>query len=179
MAVSKIYNSDEVLRGYEKFWLVVYRLLKGKGLHFFSGPKNYGQVISKMTTKGKYDPEKSVINFTVPDERQLHSQDRILGRIIQPGIIDASMNMLKNHKDIVLMADCKHLAKGLTGDRMVDVNLWGHEKRPTLQEKLQTFRQDFQTVTAQVQLLPDASILQCHIDLKYTMQLITSKIRNV
>ena len=160
----------------KKFWLVVYRLLKGKGLRFFSGPKNYGQVISKMITRGKYDPEQSEINFAVPDERQLRSQDRILGRIIQPGIIDASMNMLENHKDIVLMADCKHLAKGLTGDRMGDVNLWGHEKRPTLQQKLQTFRQDFQTVTAQVQSLPDASILQCHIDLKYTMQLITSKI---
>ena len=163
----------------KKFWLVVYHLLKGKGLRFFSGPKNYGQVISKVTTRGKYDPEKSEINFAVPDERQFCSQDRILGRIIQPGLIDASMNMLKNHKDIVLMADCKHLAKGLTGHMMGDVNLWGHEKRPTLQEKLQTFRQDFNTVTVQVQLLPNASILQCHIDLKYTMQLITSKIRNV
>ena len=163
----------------KKFWLVVYRLLKGKGLRFFSGPKNYGQVISKVTTRGKYDPDKSEINFAVPDERQLRSQDRILGRIIQPGLIDASMNMLKNHKDIVLMADCKRLAKGLTGHMMGDVNLWGHEKRPTLQEKLQTFRQDFNAVTAQVQSLPNASILQCHIDLKYTMQLITSKIRNV
>ena len=163
----------------KKFWLVVYHLLKGKGLRFFSGPKNYGQVISKMTTRGKYDPEQSEINFAFPDERQLCSQDRILGRIIQPGIIDASMSMLENHKDIVLMADCNRLAKGLTGDRMGDVNLWGHEKRPTLQQKLETFRQDFQTVTYQVQSLPDASILQCHIDLKYTMQLITSKIRNV
>ena len=44
------------------------------------------------------------------------------------------MNMPKNHKDIVLMADCTRLAKGLRGDRMGDVNLWGHEKRPTLDE---------------------------------------------
>ena len=163
----------------KKFWLVVYRLLKGKGLRFFSGPKNYGQVISKVTTRGKYDPDKSEINFAVPDERQLCSQDRILGRIIQPGLIDASMNMLKNHKDIVLMADCKRLAKGLTGQMMGDVNLSGHEKRPTLQEKLQTFRQDCNAVTDQVQSLPNATILQSHIDLKDTMQLITSKIRNV
>ena len=163
----------------KKFWLVVYCLLKGKGLRFFSGPKNYGQIISKVTTRGKYDPEKSEINFAVPDERHLCSQDRILDRIIQPGLINTSMNMLKNHKDIVLMADCMHLVKGLTGHMMGDVNLWGHENRPTLQEKLQTFRQDFNAVTAQVQSLPNASILQCHIDLKYTMQLITSNIRNV
>ena len=96
----------------KKFWLVVYHLLKGKGIRFISGPKNYGQVISKTTTRGNYDPEKSDINFAVPDERYLHTQDGILGRIIQPGIIEGSMNMLKNHKDIVLMADCKQLAKG-------------------------------------------------------------------
>ena len=63
----------------KKFWLVVYRLLKGKGIRFFSGPKNYGQVISKTTTRGNYDPEKSDINSAVPDERYLHTQDGILG----------------------------------------------------------------------------------------------------
>ena len=85
----------------KKFWLVVYRLLKGKGIRFF------GQVISKTTTRGNYDPEKSDINFAVPDERYLRTQDGILGQMIQPRIIEGSMNMLKNHKDIVLMADCK------------------------------------------------------------------------
>ena len=63
----------------KKFWLVVYRLLKGKGICFFSGPKNYGQVISKTTTRGNYDPEKSDTNFAVPDERYLLTQDGILG----------------------------------------------------------------------------------------------------
>ena len=62
------------------------------------------------------------------------------------------MNMLKNHKDIVLMADCKQLAKGLRGDRMGDVNLWSHEKRPTLDDKLQTFRQDTQSINHQIQV---------------------------
>ena len=118
-----------------------------------------------MTTTGKYEPEKSDINFAVPDERHLHSQDRILGRIIQPGIIDASMNMLENHKDVVLMADCKCLAKGLTGYRMGDVNLWGHEKRPTLNEKLQTFQHND---------LSGPVITRC-----LNMQLITSKISKV
>ena len=163
----------------KKFWLVVYHLLKGKGIRFFSGPKNYGQVISKATTRGHYDPEKSDINFAVPDERYLCTQDGILGRIIQPGIIEGSMNMLKNHKDIVLMADCKRLAKGLRGDRMGNVNLWGHEKRPTLDDKLQAFHQDTQTITHQIQSLPNDHILQCHVHLKYVLKLITSKIRDV
>ena len=87
--------------------LVVYHLLKGKGLCFSSGPKNYRQIISKTTTRGNYDPEKLDINFTVPDEWYLCTQDGILGQMIQPEIIDTSMNMLENHKDNVLMANCK------------------------------------------------------------------------
>ena len=38
------------------------------------------------------------------------------------------MKIIENHKDIVLMADCKRLAKGLRSDRMGDVDLWGHQK---------------------------------------------------
>ena len=52
----------------KKFWLVVYRLLKGKGIRFFSGPKNWGQVVSKDAQLGNYDPKCSEINFAVPDE---------------------------------------------------------------------------------------------------------------
>ena len=141
----------------KKFWLVVYRLLKGKGLRFFSGPKNYGQVISKETTKGKYDPKKSEINFAVPDERYLRTQDRVLGRLIPPGIIKDSMKIIKNHKDIVLMADCKRLAKGLRSDRMGDVDLWGHEKPPILQQKLNKFRDECNHINISIESLPNAS----------------------
>ena len=62
---------------------------------------------------------------------------------------------------------------------MGDVNLWGHERRPTLAEKLQAFCQDSQTVTDQIQSLPNADLLKCYIDLKYVLKLITSKICDV
>ena len=91
----------------KRFWLVVYQLLKGKGLRFFSGPKNYSQVVSKDTTRGKYDPKKSEINFAVPDEQYLRCQDKILGQIIPPGMIDDSFKIVQHHQDVVLMADCK------------------------------------------------------------------------
>ena len=48
---------------------------------------------------GHYDQNKSDINFTVPDEQYLCSQDRVLGCIIPPGIISSSVNILENHKD--------------------------------------------------------------------------------
>ena len=163
----------------KKFWLVVYRLLKGKGLRFFSGLKNYGQVITGEAARGHYDPDKSEINFAVPDERYLRSQDRVLGRIIPPGIISSSVNMLQNHKDVVLMADCKRLAKGLRGIRMGDVDLWGHEKRPTLEEKLNLFRDDLRIVTAQIKSLPNTGVLRCHNDLRSTLKLLTIQVKDV
>ena len=67
------------------------------------------------------------------------TQDRVLGQLIPPGIIEHSMKIIENHKDIVLMADCKRLAKGLRSDRMGDIDLWGHEKPPILQQKLNKF----------------------------------------
>ena len=97
--------------------------------------------------KGKYNPKKSEVNFAVPDERYLRSMDRVLGRIIDPGIIDDSMKMIEGHKDIVLMADCKRLAKGLKGDSLGDVNLWGHEGNPTMKEKLTEFRRQYSYLT--------------------------------
>ena len=59
----------------KKFCLVVYRLLKGKGLRFFSGPKNYGHVISKETTKGKYDPRN--LKLTLQFQMNVISEPRI------------------------------------------------------------------------------------------------------
>ena len=53
------------------FWSIVYRLCKGVGLKFFSGEKNWGQVFCKETEKSEYSPDKSKINFAVPDEKNI------------------------------------------------------------------------------------------------------------
>ena len=66
----------------KKFWCVVYRLLKGKAIHFFSGSKNWGHVISKISGRGRLDPKKSNVNFAVPNERYLRNIDNVMGRII-------------------------------------------------------------------------------------------------
>ena len=52
----------------KKFWSVVYRLLKGKGIQFFSGTKNWGHIILKMSKRGQMNPKDSKINFAVPNE---------------------------------------------------------------------------------------------------------------
>ena len=121
----------------KKFWLIVYQLLKGKGIRFFSGPKNWKQVVSKEAKLGQYDPKSVEINFAVPDKRYLRCQDRRFGKLIQLGIMKDSLRILQDHPDVVLMADCKRLSKGLKGECLGDIDLWSHEGPPTLGDKLQ------------------------------------------
>ena len=116
------------------FWSIVYRLCKGAGLKFFSGEKNWGQVVGKECARSNYNPNKSKINFAVPSERVLRNFDEQLPKIIPPGKIHKCLNLLKGEKDIVLMADGKLVTKGLKEHFCGDVNLFGHEVNPNIAE---------------------------------------------
>ena len=118
----------------KKFWMIVYRLCKGVGLKFFSGEKNWGQVINKSTSKSKYSPTKSKVNFAVPDEKILRNYNSLLPKDIQPGKTESCLNLLTNKKDIIIMGDGKMVMKGLTTNFERDVNLFGHEKEPNLND---------------------------------------------
>ena len=95
------------------FWSVVYRLCKGVGLKFFGGEKNWGQVVTRSSKKSHYSPTKSKINFAVPDEKILREHSNKMPKIIQPGKIRCTLEMLKDEKDVVIMADAKLVTKGL------------------------------------------------------------------
>ena len=114
------------------FWTIVYRLCKESGLKFFSGSKNWGQVVNKECEKSKYSPDNAKINFAVPDKKVLHAYKSGLLKVIPPGKLDKCMEMLRNKKDIVLMANSKLVTKGLKTDFLGDVNLFGHEHNPNL-----------------------------------------------
>ena len=118
----------------KKFWTIVYRLCKGVGLKFFSGEKNWGQVVNKSTSKSKYASINSKINFAVPDEKVLRTFNRVLPKIIPPGKIESGLNLLNNKKDIIIMGDGKMVMKGLKTNFEGDVNLFGHEKEPNLND---------------------------------------------
>ena len=94
-------------------------------------------------------------------------------------MIKDSFKILEHHKDVVLMADCKRLVKGLKSVRMGDVDLWGHEKPPTLQEKLDKYQDECGHLKNSIQFIPNWPIVYCHDDLKYVLQLITTKICDV
>ena len=116
------------------FWSIVYRLCKGAGLKFFSGEKNWGQVVAKECQRSHYNPNRSKINFAVPSERVLRHFDAQLPKIIPPGKIHRCLDLLKGQKDIILMADGKLVTKGLKENFCGDVNLFGHETNPNIAE---------------------------------------------
>ena len=76
------------------FWTIVYRLCKGTGLKFFSGSKNWGQVVNKTSEKNRYSPDIACINFAVPDEKVLRDYRHELPKIIPPGKIHQSLELL-------------------------------------------------------------------------------------
>ena len=116
------------------FWSIVYRLCKGVGLKFFGGSKNWGQVVAKECGKSKYEPHLSKINFAVPDEKVLRDMNCIMPKIIPPGKISSTMRIIQDKQDIIIMGDAKLVTKGLKKDFCGDVNLFGHEINPNLDD---------------------------------------------
>ena len=87
--------------------------------------------------------------------------------------------MIRDHQDIVLMADCKRVSKGLKSENMGDVNLWGHEHPLTLQQRLDQMHKECSYLRGRLQSLPYDCVFQLHINLKYLLQLVMTKIRDI
>ena len=92
------------------------------------------RLLARLSEKSNYSPAKSKLNFAVPNEKILRDFGRIFPKIIPPGKIQCTMDMLKNKNDIVIMGDAKLVTKGLKDDFSGDVNLFGHEQNPNLNE---------------------------------------------
>ena len=116
------------------FWSIVYRLCKSSGLKFFAGEKNWGQVVSNECGRSRYTPDKSKINFAVPSESVLRYINRRLPKVIPPGKIHQSLDLLSNQKDVVLMADGKLVTKALKENFCGDINLFGYEIDPNIND---------------------------------------------
>ena len=130
----------------KKFWSIVYRLCKGVGLKFFSGEKNWGQVVNKKSKKSRYRPQDSKINFAVPDEKVLRDYNKILPKIIPPGKIAKGLNLLSGKDDIIMMGDGKLVAKGLKMNFEGNINLFRHETNPNLNQLIQELKSKLEFV---------------------------------
>ena len=98
-------------------------------LWLLSGSKNQGDLQSKQTTRGRFNPEDSRINFAVPSEKS-------------PGIIEEAIKLLDKDKEYIMMIDGKKIAPALGPNDIGDINLWGLEK-PTITERKEKKYKDF------------------------------------
>jgi hypothetical protein len=126
-----------------KFWN-----FHGKALRFMSGAKSVGQVIDGSTSKGLYDPQRTSINFAVPNVNSVNNFDALetnIPKTISPGIITQTQNVLPRDKTYVLSVDGKKGAPGLS-DLHGDQDLFGHEEKHSLQSLKDRLQQELQEV---------------------------------
>lgn len=97
----------------KKFFAMGYKLFGNSFLEFCSGPKSYGQVISKQSNKGKFKPHQAKVNFCVPNKRHLNYGEEFVQKEIPPGIISQSLDLVENKSDMILMLDAKKISRGL------------------------------------------------------------------
>ena len=119
------------------FWETVLAVGGPRTLRLFSSDKHFGQVNLGQAAKLKYSPNTGNFNFAVPDEKTLRKSKTGLPTFIHCGIIDQSLELLDKDKEFVLSMDGKQLIPVLVNESERDVNLWGYEGPPTLNENLQ------------------------------------------
>ena len=90
--------------------------------------------MSNECGRSRYTPEKSKINFAVPSESVLRYINRRLPKVIPLGKIHQLLDLLSDQKDVILMADGKLVTKGLKENFCGDVNLFGHEINPNIND---------------------------------------------
>ena len=105
--------------------------------------------------------------------------DSKYGKVIPPGIIDDSYKLLSNHPDVVIMADCKRVAKVVRAEGLGDVNLWGHEAEPTLQEKIEKVKDEMKTTKSVIEKIPELDHLDIYTCLSNVLRMIMFKIRDI
>ena len=89
-----------------KFWN-----FHGKALRFMSGAKSAGRIIDGSTSKGLYHPQRTSINFAVPNVSSVNNFDALETNIpkpISPSIITQTLNLLPRDKTYVLSFHFKY-----------------------------------------------------------------------
>ena len=129
-----------------EFWEVFYRTCHGSGIMLASGKKNEGQVKAGVTKAGKLNPKEGFFNFAVPSIKTIIRQQKKIDKFMYAGIINGSFDLVNNMKEYVLEYDAKRIASGLGENEIGDVNLWGYEGPPSLQEAKEQLQEEIEIV---------------------------------
>ena len=90
-----------------------------------------------------------------------------------------SLRILQDHPDVVLMADCKRLSKGLKGEGLGDIDLWSHEGPPTLGDKLQELEHHKRIISEGIEFLEDSGDLDLYMKLKLILKMSSLRIKDI
>ena len=122
------------------FWEIALSLGGPRLLRLFSSDKHFGLVNSGECDKSKYPPAKGSYNFAVPDEHTLRKSKTRIPKDVPCGIIEESFQNLENDKEYILSLDGKQVGQGLKEYGEGDVNLWGFEGPPSLEQTMRHLR---------------------------------------
>ena len=132
-----------------------------------------------MSTQGTMNPKESKINFAVPNERYLCEKDKNMGKIIPPGVINQSCELLKNKQNVMILGDIKRISRGLGKYMYGNINLRGLEDSPTLEEKTEQTERELHYIQTMLDEFNELDDLDKFVKLKELVKLITDRIRNV
>ena len=99
-----------------------------------SGMKNKGHVNCRI-----YKPFESKVNFAVPNRNILDTMNRPIDAL-SPKILTDMIDMISESdpqqtESFKICVDGKKINSGTHGQKLGDINLWGFESSPTLEER--------------------------------------------
>ena len=129
------------------FWSVLYRTCHGGGLQLLSKRKNAGDITSGKVQPGKYDPMQASVNFTVPDIKTILHHQKKIDKYLYSGILDGAFDLIDNIKQFVLEYDAKRISSGLAENGIGDIDLWGYEGPPSLEEAKKELNEEIEIIS--------------------------------
>ena len=102
-----------------------------------------------------------------------------MGKIIPPGVIKESCEILKNKQNVIILGDIKRISWGLGKNHYGDINLWGFEDLPTLEQKTEQTEREIHYIETMLDEFNELDDLDKFMKLKKLVKLITNRIRNV
>ena len=133
---------------YSEFFALLYLIFGSSALNVLRGPSHFGTLLSGENEKGKYDPNTSKCNFVVPSVNVVQKFDTGYPKKFDPGFINKTIDQAKAHPDrqFVISFDGKRLAQGCRGERDGQVDLWGREGPPSLNQAQALLRLELDSV---------------------------------
>ena len=126
-----------------EFYQLYYLLFGSCSLNALRGPSHFGNVVTGTTEKSKYNPCASKIYFKVPSTSVLKRMKTEYPKKINLGLVEAILDTFEDKacqgKPFVLFFDGMKVSRGCKGSRDRDMDFWGVEGSPTVNEAIKKF----------------------------------------